>query len=397
MGQLQRTGQVAVVDLRRRLRNRSAIVTALLGPLALAVVFSLLLGGDDDVRFTIGVVDRDGSAAAARIVEGLREGTRPGEGEDESPVRFRLVASEDRARHLVDDEELGAAVVIPPGTTLATTGGPAVALVVLRNPESPIAGEIAQGVASSVASRLNRVALAAGGAADRLDGPPPPAVLEAAAAEPAPLTVSERSAGSRDVSASAYFGASMSIVFLFFTVSFAARSFLAERHDGTLARVLSSPTAAGAVLTGKALAVAVLGLAGFLTVWLVTTFGFGGDWGDPLAVVALMIASVAAVCGVSTFVAGLAGTERQAEAATSGVAFVFALLGGNFVGPGDAPEALQRLSLLTPNGWSLRAFTEVSVDGAGLADVAGALAVLIGIAAVTGALGLLMIRRVATR
>ena len=36
---------VAVTELRRRVRNRSAIVTAFVGPLAMAVVFGLLVSG----------------------------------------------------------------------------------------------------------------------------------------------------------------------------------------------------------------------------------------------------------------------------------------------------------------------------------------------------------------
>lgn len=51
------------------------------------------------------------------------------------------------------------------------------------------------------------------------------------------------------------------------------------------------------------------------------------------------------------------------------VAFVFALLGGAFIPPGDLPGALQGLSLLTPTGWALRGFAELSAGGGGVADV----------------------------
>ena len=159
--------------------------------------------------------------------------------------------------------------------------------------------------------------------------------------------------GGRDVSPAGYYGAAMSILFLFFTTGFAARSILAEKRDGTLARLLSGPTPPAAVIGGKTASVSVLGLAGFVTVWGVTTLLFGAYWGPPAAVLALMAATVVAVAGVATLVASLARTRQQAESYTAMVTFALALIGGNFLGPGQLPEVLSRLALLTPNGWAL--------------------------------------------
>ena len=122
-------------------------------------------------------------------------------------------------------------------------------------------------------------------------------------------------------------------------------------------------------MAGKTLSVAVLGLAGFVTVWAVTALVFGARWGDPVAVGVVIVATVLAVGGVATLVASLARTDQQADAYTSAVTFVLALLGGNFVGPGAAPELLRQLSLLTPNGWSLSAFTDLSADAGSLGSV----------------------------
>lgn len=186
----------------------------------------------------------------------------------------------------------------------------------------------------------------------------------------------------------------MSILFLFFTAGFAARSLLAERRDGTLARVLATPTSPGQVIAGKVLSVSVLGLAGFTTVWAVTSLVFGAHWGNPGAVLALIVATVVAVGGVSTLVSSLGRTEQQADAYTSAVTFVFALLGGNFIGPGLGPDLLRTLSRLTPNGWALQAFTDLAAGAATAVGVGTALAVLLGIGLVTGVAGILRVRRV---
>jgi ABC-2 type transport system permease protein len=217
--------------------------------------------------------------------------------------------------------------------------------------------------------------------------------MAAARAAPSAVASADVPMGEREVSAGAYFGASMAVLFLFFTVGLAARSLVAERRTGTLARALATPVRLASLIAGKTLAVSVLGLAGFVSTWLVTWLGFGADWGSTAAVLALMAATVVSIAGVSMFVASLARTEQQADTYTTAVAFVLALLGGNFIGPGAAPALLRRLSRLTPNGWALEAFTSVSVDGSTLRDVLGTLGVLVAIGAMFGLAGAVALAR----
>lgn len=416
---------IAGHDLRRRLRNRSALVTAFIGPLSLAVVFSVLVGGATGGGFDLGVVDLDGSASSAGLVAAL---TAP-EGTGTSQIRFSAEADEATARQRLDDGQLGAVLVIPAGFGTATSGvvgsgaapsGPAPSgtatsgvvgsgaapsavpsgpapldLQVLRDPRRAVAGQVAQSVAQTIASGYQRIALSVATAATG-GATPDQALIEAAHQAPAALTLGDLAVGGRELSAAAFYGAAMAILFLFFTVGFAARSVLVERQTGTLPRTLATPASPGAVLAGKTLSVGVLGLAGFLTVWLVTSVAFGAPWGDPLSVVLLMVATVFAIAGVATFVASLARSERQADAATSVTAFVLALLGGNFVGP-NLPPMLRRASVLTPNGWALRAFTDLNTDSAGLGRIATTLAVLVAMGAVTGVVGLVRVRRVMVR
>jgi ABC-2 type transport system permease protein len=191
----------------------------------------------------------------------------------------------------------------------------------------------------------------------------------------------------------AYFGPSMAILFLFLSVGQGARSLLVEQREGTLARVRTSPVPFAAVLLGKSGAVVVTGLVTLLVMWGVTGLALGADWGDPVAVLVLIVASVLAVAGIGALVAGLARTDAQAEGWTAVVTFTLALLGGNFITPGALPDALRRLSLLTPNGWALRGFTELSAGRGDLADVLPAVAILAATALVTGAAGVHLLAR----
>ena len=157
------------------------------------------------------------------------------------------------------------------------------------------------------------------------------------------------------------------------------------------------PIAPRAIVAGKTLSVFVLGLASFLTVYAVTAMFFDANWGPPAAVVAVIVATTAAVAALSVLVTSLARTDAQAEGYTSILTFGLALLGGNFVTPGAAPELLQSLSRLTPNGWALGAFTDLAAGQADLGDVTTTIAVLAAIALAAGTVGLTLTDKQVTR
>jgi ABC-2 type transport system permease protein len=383
------------VEFLRRLRNRSALFTAFVGPLVLAVVFGVIIGGTASVSISIGVVDLDKSELTSGFTGALIEGT-PTEGdapETDSPVSFEVIEAEtaDQARASVDDGDVDAIIVIPEGFGAAAMRGQAPHLEVLRDPARQVAGTVAASIArefaAGVSTRILTMATAAslGASIDPADlGLKPGSSGDVRTEEP----------GGSPLDATAFYGVAMSILFLFFTASFAARSLIAEGKSGLIGRMLAASTAPASIMAGKVMAVAALGMSGFITVWLVTSVVFGADWGRPIAVVVTMTATVAAVAGVSMFVCGFARTEQQADGYASITAFALALLGGNFVGPGQAPDALEQIATLTPNGQAFNAFTRISADSAGVTDVFAHLAALAGFAIVFGAIGLVRVRRV---
>jgi ABC-2 type transport system permease protein len=70
------------------------------------------------------------------------------------------------------------------------------------------------------------------------------------------------------------------------------------------------------------------------------------------------------------------------------VTFGMALLGGNFVSLARAPDALRRLSLITPNGWALRAFGDLA-DGGGPGVILGPIGAIVAFGLVTGTVAVL--------
>ena len=119
-------------------------------------------------------------------------------------------------------------------------------------------------------------------------------------------------------------------------------------------------------------------------IWAVTSLVLGADWGDPLGVVLLIVAAALAVAGIAGFIAGVARTEQSADSLATAVAFVFALLGGAFIPPGDLPDTLARLTVLTPTGVALRGFAELSAGGGDAVSVVPEVLVLLAWALATG-------------
>jgi ABC-2 type transport system permease protein len=384
---------IAGKDLRQRVRDRSGLVIAFLAPFLLAAIIGLAFGSGDGFSFraTYAVADGDRGPLATRFVDGVLAG--PGLAE---VVTVRRVGAAE-ARDLVDRGEADAAFLIPAGFSASMQHGHSATITVLAAGASPVAGQVARALAEGYAAQLAATGLAVRTALDATGRPPTQAeanrLARQAAAAPPPVRLIDGGVGDRELTAASYFGPSMAIFFLFFTVSFGARSLLIERRQGTLRRLLASAAPPGAVIAGKALAAFVLGVTSVLVMWLATTLVFGADWGEPLAVVALTVGSVLAAIGVTALVVTLARTDEQADGWSSLVVFTLALLGGNFIYLAQLPGLLQRLSLLTPNGWALRGFVDLVADGGGLRTVAAPVAVTAAFGLVTGAVALYRARR----
>ena len=373
MSRLRAPLLVAATDLRRSVRNRSLIITTLVGPVVLATIISLAFGSEG-FDATIGVVDEDGSDLSAAVAEGLT-------GVDDGGLSIEAVGSAAEARARVADGDLGSAVVIPAGFADSLAGAGPLALGVLVAPDAPLAGEVARAVATNVAARVDAGRLATALALDAGRPPPPPDAL--AGIE---LPVALRQRGTGDVSPAAYFGPAMGLLFLFFAVGVIARRLIEENRLRVLDRMRTAPVTLGQVLAGKALGAMATGLLALLVIWAVTSALLGADWGHPGGVLALLVAASVAIAAIGALIAALVRTERGADGVSTGVGLILALLGGTFVPLAEMPDTLARLALATPNGVALRGFAELSAGDGAPADVLPYVGVLLVWALVAGGL-----------
>lgn len=360
MNQFRAAVLLAATDLRRRLRNRSFVIQALVGPVVIATIISLAFGsGSSGFEATIGFVDADGSPAAQAFVAGVTEA-------DTGDLEFVAVESVEDARTQVRDGDLGAAVVVPDGFARSLQTDAPDDLRVLTSSDSAIAAEVARAVATGFTDRANAGRLAA---ATALSGGGELPAADVLGTIELPVQVVTTGSGG-DVSPAAYFGPAMGLLFLFLSVGAVARDLLAEQRIGLLDRVRAGPVRSSAILAGKGLSVFVIGATSLVVIWVSTSLALGADWGDPVGVVLLIAAAALAVAGIAGAIAALARTEQSADSLATMVAFLFALVGGAFIPPGDMPPALRSLSVLTPTGWALRGFAELSAANGDVADIA---------------------------
>lgn len=378
---------IAANDLRRRMRNRSFILQAFIGPIILASVVSAAFGGSFGFDVTIGVVVNDRSDLGTAIKD--RFG-----GDADHGLKFKVLPDEAAAVRAVENEDVGAAFVVPAGfqASLATEDPKTIDLVV--DNDLPISAAVARAVASGFTARVNAGRLAT--FALVLDGRPAPDPATLADLE-LPVSLEQRSAGD-EVSPAASVGPGIGLLFLFLSVAIVARTLYEERRLRVLDRIRSAPVTMSAILLGKGLAVVALGVVSLLVLWGTTAVLLGAHWGDPVAVVALIVAAAFAVAGVAAAIAGLVKSERSADLYATMVAFVLGIVGGSLVPLSELPPGLLRLSLLTPNGWALRGFAELSAGDGTVVDVLPHIGVLLAWAFVGGAIGVVLLpRRLGTR
>lgn len=378
--------RIAGKDLKLRLRDRSAIITGVIAPLALAVIFYFVFGsafgGAGGLDLEYGIVDLDGSEVSTPLVGVLVEAEEAGllvveEYPDRGPAEAAL------------GEEIDAYIVIPQGFGDLVVGGNAASIEVVGDVDAQtstlIAGSIAEQYAAGVES--GRLAFIT---AQTLGGASP-------AGDPATAAFSyemvDMAAETRQLNPATYFAAGMAVFFLFFTVQFGVLGLLEEERDGTLTRLLAAPIGRRAVVSGKAILAFALGVIA-MTVLAVSTQLIipGAEWGAPLGVAMLIVAGVLAAVGIMGLVASAAKTAEGAGNLGSIIAVILGMLGGVFFQIGTGEDLLSRLTFVTPHAWFMRGLGELAggADWTAALPAAGALGLF---ALVTGAIGWVLVNR----
>jgi ABC-2 type transport system permease protein len=375
-------------DLRLMFRDRAALILMLAAPFALTLGMGAITGafsssGSSITKLPVIVFNQDGGQLGDAL-EQLLIST-----EVSDLLAARVESDEAAARSNVEDDQVVAAVIIPAGFTdsiIPKEGSnqptEAVAIEVYKNPGRPISSGVVESIvqgfvnqveAGRVGGQVAIEQLLASGLAAPQDVPRLAQQIgqEQASLAAEPLIRVQRT----DAAASQtqifnpllLLAPGMALVFLMFTVSLGSRSILVERRDGTLARMLSTATPGGPILVGKITGVYLVGAAQMFILILASALLFRLSWGDPLGVIALVLAAVVSAAGWGLLLAAVAKTPNQVANMGMAMMLLFGILGGSFFG-GTLTGALGMVGKITPNAWAMDGFTTLA-RGGDLADV----------------------------
>jgi ABC-2 type transport system permease protein len=164
--------------------------------------------------------------------------------------------------------------------------------------------------------------------------------------------------------------------------------FAFERQQGTLRRLLITPTSKAVALLGTITGQVVTALVQML---LLVTFGIlvlRLNWGrEPLALGVLLLASALAAGALGTMLGTFVKTEGQASGLSIMLGMVMALLGGCWYPIELFPEAVRTAVQILPTTWAMQGMLDLLLRGQGLSGILPEAAGLLGFAAVFFSIG----------
>lgn len=387
-----RTIHIFAKDLKQLVRDWKAALFLVVMPIVFTLFFGFLfsgVGGEEDPRLPVGLLDQDEGGVLGTHLLDLLEASdvvRPVVAED---------GSLDELEEQVDEGDLAAAVIVPPGYGERALGGQEARLTVVVDGSSS-SGLAAQNGVRAASARLVGAVQAARLAAGALEGQGEAAgeafllhaleqaveawrepslevaVVQAVAVddedEESPWTENPYSHSSPG----------MMVQFSIAGVIGAAEIVVLERKSRCLQRMLTTGVSRAGIVLGHF-------LAGFVTILLqlvlLMVFGqllLGLDYArEPLAALAMAVAMALWSAGLGLLIGALARSEEQVIVFSMIPMFLLSGLGGAWMPLELTGETFQAVGHLLPTAWAMDGLKNLVVRGQGLASVLPSVGVML--------------------
>lgn len=345
-------------------------------PILLTLIMGAAFGasGDAPKKVKLAVTDNDGTGISKMFVAQLKK----------DPAFSVDIQKDKVARENVKKRLVSGAIIIPDGYGGDLAGAREVSIEVLN-----AAGDSNQALLSQVATGLtNRYsadAFAAQKTAEMVVFQGRPSVeaekavweeaFEAADKkwDPAPVTVDAKTLSKSAIRgektlAMGFNQSSMgfTITFVMFMLVGGAATILEERMNGTLSRLMTSPTGKTSYLSGKMLGLFTTAIVQASILVGAGKYVFNVDWGrDPLALIVLMTAFIFSMASMGILVAALARTSAQANSVTPILLISMAMIGGCYWPVEITPPFMQAAAKFIPAGWMIKGLTDLITRGYG--------------------------------
>lgn len=345
------------------LRDRGALISLFLLPIAFIVAFGFMFGDSDGrgAPRSIPIWHAPGDARGEAIARALAD--MPG-------FAPKAVPSADHVRAEVAREDALAGLVVP------------------VDPALPI--ELAIDLGASPAVR-GPIQAALSGAVGRALAPATSAVLPPPLEERTPPGLAKPLRG---VSSFQLTVPGNAVLFGFFIALTVGMAFAGERRTGTWRRLLAAPVPRWKALVATLVPYALVGACQLAFLFSIGALAFGMRVaGSPAALVLLSLALVGCAVCLGLLMASLGGSEKQLGGIASVVLLVMGMLGGCMFPRQLMPAFMQKIGLAVPHGWALDGYHTVLVrQGTTIADIAPQAAALLAFGAGFALLGILLFR-----
>ena len=386
MSALRTAWTISINELLRLRSHKEIVLFGLALPAIIISLVGLTFGTTGSID--LGVLDRDGSARSAALVERFR---------DLDGVVLEVYDDEHDLRTDVRTTAIGAGLVIPAGYAEDLASGAAAVEVVVDPKSEGVASALAtiQGAVDEEGVAEAAVAAVAGATADNERAR---AVVTGLSTSVAPVEVRELDVLGAEVETGSFsHTAPGNLVLFVFINTFVISTILAyDRKSGIIGRMLSTPTPPASVLLGLGMSKLVFALVQSAVLVGLGSLAFGVVWGDPVAAVALTVTFAVLSTAVGLLIGSWVHEAEQAQAIGIPLSVGAGMLGGCMWPLDIVPRPMQLLGHLTPHAWTMDAWIELIFDGASITAILPNLAVLGGMAAVIGPLAVRRLRRSVT-
>ena len=390
-----RAAHIALLELKIFLNNRAELAFSIALPILLFALMYGALSSDSEVFTPASVVDLDGGVHARELVERL-------DLLDAIEVEERSEADADGA---LDRSAILFAVVIPDGFSEALEAGEPAPLVFRQRGNGGDTGQIVAAIVRGVARDMATEARVGRFVKEALSGTDvPPETIDAevearvASLRTVPPVVvevrrpGEESEGESNGDLFSRLLPGLIVMFVMFSVTLAAQSFVEDRRTGTLERLMTTRLGVNQLFAGKFFAGVARAMLQTVVMLALAFIVFRP--GGPLAFVELLafaLLAAAAFTGVSLVIGAVARTRNQAAWAAVFFTLVMVVFSGTFFEIVEG-TLMHSISRATINAYAIDAMQNIIGKGESLGQQWLEMAVMAGVAAVGLSIGRLLFR-----
>jgi ABC-2 type transport system permease protein len=391
--------QIALKDVRSVFTDRATLVIILATPfimtLVLAAAFGGMTSGGSPVsNVPVVVVNQDKGTSVVimqmnfgqQMTDALKN-IKVNANDPNPLLKVDVLDDETQARALVTQGKAVAAVIIPAdfsnslNPANASFGDSKIRLSIFRDAANPITADIVASVVQQMVNGFTNsmIAINAGAKVDPSAVAYAQSISQGIFQEMAKTSSTTGESGTQaaaqqnqgpGINLLQYFAPAMAIFFLNFSMAFGAVSIIEEKENGTLQRLLISPTSRMTILAGKLGGTYVSGLLQIAALIIATSLigpvmGIKTPvWGTNIpALVVVTLVVVAGAIGLGTLIAALSRTRQQANVVANAILILMGIAGGTFFASTSGAPPMGILSQLTVNYWANNAFTTLSQTG----------------------------------